>query len=134
MAAGFELPSSITLADQPDDTKDTADSADHPHTETAWRLRHIKRSILKDATSTIDFGEDQPDPSNGTVLSRAFDSAATLATTLFTDLPFSGEVNVLTTGSVAPGDLFSGALLPRGVAYLSIGAPTAAGAGRCAPR
>jgi len=62
------------------------------------------------------------------VLSRAFDSAATLATTLFTDLPFSGEVNVLTTGSVAPGDLFSGALLPRGVAYLSIGAPTSAGA------
>ena len=127
MAAGFELPSSTTLADQPDGEKSADGSADHPHTETAWRLRHIKRSILKDATSAIDFADDQPDASNGTVLSRAFDSAATLAATLFSDLPFSGEVNVLTTGIVAPGDLFSGSLFPHGVAYLSIGAPTPAG-------
>ena len=48
MAAGFELPGS-TLTDQPDSTAD--DSSDHPHTETAWRLRHIKRSILKDSSS-----------------------------------------------------------------------------------
>jgi hypothetical protein len=132
MAAGFELPASITLADQPDDEKSTSDgSADHPHTETAWRLRHVKRSILKDASATVDLGDDQPDPSNttnGTVLSRAVDSAATLAATLFNDLPFSGEVNVLTTGSVAPGNFLSGALFPRGVAYLSIGAPTSVGA------
>ena len=53
------------------------------------------------------------------------DSAASLATTFFTDLPFSGEVNLLTTGAFGPGELFSARLLPRGVAYMAIGAPTA---------
>ena len=55
------------------------------------------------------------------------DSAASLATTFFTDLPFSGEVNLLTTGAFGPGEMFSGDLLPRGVAYMAIGAPTPAG-------
>ena len=55
------------------------------------------------------------------------DSAASLATTFFTDLPFSGEVNLLTTGAFGPGELFSGEMLPRGVAYMAIGAPTPAG-------
>jgi len=36
-------------------------------------------------------------------------------------------VNLLTTGAFAPGDLFSGNTMPRGVAYMSIGAPTPAG-------
>jgi hypothetical protein len=45
----------------------------------------------------------------------------------FADLPFSGEVNLLTTSAFASGRLFSGDTLPRGVAYLSIGAPTGAG-------
>jgi hypothetical protein len=56
------------------------------------------------------------------------DSAASLATTFFTDLPFTGEVNLLTTGAIGPDEeLFSGDVLPRGVAYMSIGAPTPAG-------
>ena len=33
----------------------------------------------------------------------------------------------MTTGAFAPGDLFSGDVLPRGVAYLAIGAPTGLG-------
>jgi len=33
----------------------------------------------------------------------------------------------LTTGAFAPGHLFSGDTLPRGVAYMAIGAPTGAG-------
>jgi hypothetical protein len=45
----------------------------------------------------------------------------------FADLPFTGEVNLLTTGAFAPGHLFSGDILPRGVAYFAIGAPTGAG-------
>ena len=50
-----------------------------------------------------------------------------MAASLFADLPFSGEVNLLTTGVFAPGGLFDGYGLPRGVAYLAIGAPTPAG-------
>jgi hypothetical protein len=129
MAAGFELPGS-TLTDQPDST--TADaSSDHPHTETAWRLRHIKRSILKDSSSVLPFtdsgdGDDIEVPP-GSALWRAIDSTANAASSLFGDMPLSGEVNLLTTGAFAPGDLFSGETVPRGVAYLSIGMPTAGG-------
>ena len=50
-----------------------------------------------------------------------------LATSLFGDMPLSGEVNLLTSGAFAPGDLFAGDTVPRGVAYLSLGLPTAGG-------
>ena len=40
-----------------------------------------------------------------------------VATALFADLPFSGEVNLLTTSAFGPGELFSGNAMPRGVAY-----------------
>ena len=46
-----------------------------------------------------------------------------MATSLFTDFPFSGEVNILTTGALAPGAVFSPTALPRGVAYLALSAP-----------
>jgi hypothetical protein len=129
MAAGFGLPGA-TLADQPDSetTADSANRDDHPHTETAWRLRHIKRSVLKDSAPIVTVVEQHDaEISSGTLFGRAMGSAASFATTFFTDLPFSGEVNVLTTSAFLPGDLFSGDLLPRNVAYLAIGAPTPAG-------
>ena len=64
-----------------------------------------------------------PAPRSGARLTRR----RLLATSLFGDMPLSGEVNLLTTGAFAPGDLFSGETVPRGVAYLSIGLPTAGG-------
>jgi len=129
IAAGFGLPGA-TLADQPDsDTPtDTVARDDHPHTETAWRLRHIKRSILKQSSPIVTVVEHDAEISPASLFGRAMGSAASLATTFFTDLPFSGEVNLLTTSAFfGPGELFSGDLLPRGVAYVSIGAPTPAG-------
>jgi hypothetical protein len=130
MAAGFGLPQG-TLADQPDASETSSDTTvardDHPHNETAWRLRHIKRSILKDSAPIVTVVERDGDIATGSLFERAMDSAASLATTFFTDLPFSGEVNVLTTGAFGPGEMFSGDVLPRGVAYMAIGAPTPAG-------
>jgi hypothetical protein len=131
MAAGFELPGS-TLTDQPD-APPADPAADHPHTETAWRLRHIRRSILKDASpiTTLANGDDGDgddiDLRPGSALWRAIDSTANMAASLFGDMPLSGEVNLLTSGAFAPGDLFSGDTVPRGVAYLSLGLPTARG-------
>lgn len=123
LAAGLELPAGA--ATEPE----AADGADHPHTETAWRLRHIKRGILKDAAPVValtDTDEDALVPSESMFV-RAIDSAASLATSIFTDFPFSGEVNFLTTGAVAPGALFSSTALPRGVAYLALAAPGSGG-------
>ncbi len=108
MAAGFGLPVG-TLSDQPDTdtTADTAARDDHPHSETAWRLRHIRRSILKDSAPIVTVVERDPEIGSGSLLGRAMESAASFATTLFTDLPFTGEVNLLTTGAFAPGDWLS---------------------------
>ena len=106
---------------------ETTDDPDHPHTETAWRLRHIKRSVLKqngDVVSIADASTDEPlQTTQASLFGRAFDNAASF----FTDTPFSGEVNLLTTSAVADGSLFGGDFMPRGVAYLSIGAPLAGG-------
>ncbi len=129
MAAGFGLPAG-TLADQADASETSSDTVardDHPHNETAWRFRHFKRSILKDSAPIVTVVERDGDIAAGSLFGRAMDSAASLATTFFTDLPFSGEVNLLTTGAFGPGELFSGDVLPRGVAYMAIGAPTSAG-------
>ena len=47
VAAGFSLPAAEPASDaQPSDD-------DHSHTDTAWRLRHLTRSILKDSASTV---------------------------------------------------------------------------------
>jgi hypothetical protein len=123
VAAGVRLPSG-TLSDQPDSPESAAGSGDHSHTETAWRLRHIKRSILKDSSPVVTLVETDEEIPAGSTFGRA---ATGLASTVFTDLPFSGEVNLLTSSALGPGQLFSGAMVPRPVAYVSIGAPTPAG-------
>ena len=125
VAAGVPLPG-VTLSDQPESKTADASGEEHPHTETAWRLRHIKRSILKDSSSVVALADNNPDISSGSLFNRAID-AASMAATFFTDLPFSGEVNLLTTGALGPSGLFSGDAMPRGVAYLAIGSPMPGG-------
>src|SRR6185295_7847343 len=51
----------------------------------------------------------------------------TMAASFFTATPFSGEVNFLTTSALGAGPMLFSDLVPRGVAYLSIGAPAASG-------
>jgi hypothetical protein len=122
IAAGFGLPGV-----EPATTAD-AGEGDHPHSDAAWRLRHLTRSILKDSASTpVLTDDDDADVHAESIFGRTKPSSASVATSLFADLPFSGEVNLLTTGVFAPGGLFDGYGLPRGVAYLAIGAPTPAG-------
>ena len=128
LAAGMTLPSgdNRTGAEGP-----ASDDAGDNHGEIAWRLRHFKRSILKqDGTvvSIADAAEDQPIPSSaGSLFGRAFDNAASVAASFFTATPFSGEVNFLTTSALGPGPLLFSDFVPRGVAYMSIGAPVASG-------
>ena len=121
IAAGFDLPRGT------DSTGETAAAGDHPHDEAAFRLRHLKRSILKDAAPIVVLTEDEPFVPAPSLFGRAMGSAANLASSFFTDFPFSGEVNFLTTGAVAPGAMLSATALPRGVAYLALTAPGAGG-------
>jgi hypothetical protein len=112
--------------DAPGGDSTSGDSGDN-HSEVAWRLRHIKRSVLKDdgeVVSVLDANADEPLPApTGSLFGRAVDNA----TSFFTATPFSGEVNLLTTSAVRDGSLLPLDFIPRGVAYLSIGAPAASG-------
>jgi hypothetical protein len=100
--------------------------------EISWRLRHLKRSVLKDENGLIDLAvaEDGAGIDDSFLLiGRAMGNSARMATALFSEIPFSGEVNLLTSASFnRPQDLFSSAnRMPRGIAFLSLEAPSAGG-------
>jgi hypothetical protein len=99
------------------------------HSEIAWRLRHARRGILKDATvpTTLvadDTPHDAPGFSAAGALARAVESPARLATSFFEGTPFSGQVNLLTTGAFdAPQQLLTAENFSHSIAYLALGAP-----------
>ncbi len=101
----------------------------HEHGELAWRLRHLKRSVLKDAAGGIPgFGPASPSPIASlwrepmAGLGRAVDGPVRVASALFADLGLDGQVNFLTTASFdRPQDLLNvETRMPRGVALVSL--------------
>lgn len=113
------------------DPVEPEDADAHDHGEVAWRLRHLKRSVLKDVNAGFIDLDDGGSLLAGSLagLGRAVGSPARFATALWADLPLNGQINLLTTTSFdRPQDLFTAdGLVPRGVAYLSLAAPTASG-------
>lgn len=99
----------------------------HDHDEVAWRMRHGKRSVLKDAEWAVA-GLDDPSlfERSREGVARAVSQSARLASALFSDLSLNGEINLLTTTSFnRPQDLFARNLgVPRGVAYVSLATPS----------
>jgi hypothetical protein len=99
--------------------------------ELAWRLRHLKRGVLRNAEMSPPMS---PPPSGGgsdnwfitdsfEFIGRAFGTSAKATKALFTDLSLGGQVNFLTTGAFDnPLQLLQ---LERtsGVAFFSLGAP-----------
>src|SRR5262245_65609474 len=72
IAAGIELPKADDLqAKNPED-------ADHPHTDAAWRLRHLPRSILKESTDSVIVAEHGPDDGSNSIFGRAMGSAGSV--------------------------------------------------------
>ncbi len=113
MTAGLSAPGSSQVGPpEPDSTAGT-----HPHDERAWRLRHLRRNVLKEESGAI-------------VTDAAPDEAAPVeaVASFFSGFPFSGELNLLTTGVFdSAAELFTGERAPSGVAYLAIGAPAGVG-------
>src|SRR5207247_559058 len=94
-----------------------------------------RRSILNDATvPEAVLADDTPDGSfnifqPGGFFTRAVGSPAHLATNFFSATPFTGQVNLLTTGSFdTPQQLFTFDSFSHGVAYVSLGAPAGSSA------
>jgi hypothetical protein len=105
-----------------------AEPAEHDHDERAWRLRHAKRSILRDAEEAVAVTELKDESlfeDSFKNVGRAVGHSARLASSLFADLPLTGQINLLTTSAFErPQDLFAlDASVPRAVAYMSLVAP-----------
>ncbi|HEX7138985.1 MAG TPA: TonB-dependent receptor [Vicinamibacterales bacterium] len=129
VAAGMGIvPEPITAPpDAPAAVEGDSTNGDN-HSEVAWRLRHARRGILRDANvpEEIVVGDTPPDTNvwgAGSLLG-AMGSPARLASSLFAATTFSGQVNLLTSGSFdTPQNLFSGDAFSRSIAYLALGAP-----------
>jgi TonB-dependent receptor-like protein/carboxypeptidase family protein len=109
-----------------------SDDADtENHTELAWRLRHARRSVLKDVDGGLlpagndgSFMEDSL-----SALAKAVGNPVRFASDFISDLPLNGQINLLTSTSFdRPLNLFSlenG--LPSSVAFVTLTAPTTTG-------
>ncbi|MCU1385838.1 MAG: Outer rane receptor for ferrienterochelin and colicin [Acidobacteria bacterium] len=128
VAAPADAPAPAPTAD-PNGAAATAATGNDDHGELAWRLRHARRTILKDATVPEEMVAAADAPSDGgfnghNVFGRVTNSSARLASNFFAGTPFSGQVNLLTTGSFdTPQQLFSQDNFAHNTAYLALGAP-----------
>jgi hypothetical protein len=110
------------LPNPEDEAPPSASTKDDDHGELAWRLRHARRGVLKDATLPVDMLIDDEPDRGASVFGRASDPAR-FAANLFAGMPFVGQVDLLTTGSFdSPRQLFT-ADFSRSTTYLSLGAP-----------
>ncbi len=111
------------------ETQET-DADAHDHGEVAWRLRHLKRSVLRDA-DIESFTDDQGDALGGDSLAGLSSASARsprFPLGLFSALPLSGQINLLTRTSFdRPGELFALDGMPHGVTYLALSVPTGTG-------
>ena len=88
----------------------------------AWWLRQVPRTILRDESGKK--GNDRADikylPS---FLDWVVAESAQAATSFFADTHFSGQINVLTSSAISSSQGWLPDGLPRGIAYLAVGAP-----------
>jgi hypothetical protein len=120
----------VAVAAAPDPESAAASAEAGPEggiSEVAWRIRHPeRRSVLKSSSlpGALFDGEGSRPTFGFKGLGSAAEASARLAASFFANAPWSGEVNFLTSGSFdSPEQLFSFDAAPRGVAYLSLGAP-----------
>jgi hypothetical protein len=127
LAAGVSVPIDSNAAAG----SDGGSTGDDDHSEMAWRLRHLRRGILRDtdnifAGATIDddadvFGRTAIENSP---LGSSSSAASRFASSLFANTAFTGQVDLFTTGSFdSPQQMFSADNFSRSVAYLALGAP-----------
>ncbi len=123
LAAGMGTGAFIPQPDTAPDPAAVEHEADHDHSEFAWRLRHLPRSVLQESIERVVVEPDDATDAEGTFFGRAMTAPGRAAAALFADLPFTGQVNLMTSSSFEKtGQLLSDASVPRGVAYVSIGA------------
>jgi len=105
---------------------ETAESGGDDHSEMAWRIRHARRGVLRDAIVPEGIfaeggGTSDDNPFGAMRLGGARLARATAG--FLAGVPLSGQVNLLTTSSFdTPQQLFSTGSFARSIAYMSVGA------------
>ena len=118
--AAFGMNASQPAAPSGDAAENTEDQW-----ETAWRLRHLPRSVLKDAATQAVWAADEPERPQW--FSRQ-SAAALMPVAFFSDLPLSGQLNLMTVESFhQTGEIFA-ENAPRSVAFVSVNTQAAGGA------
>jgi hypothetical protein len=125
IAAGFG--GGATIAPAPSATK--ADKDDHDHSPRLWRLRHMKRSVLRETEGhlALDALQDDIDWIDERFGSPTVEASARSTTSYFGgDASLSGQIQFLTATAFDEGGTGEGtswAAAPAGVAYATVGAP-----------
>lgn len=103
----------------------TAKSGDRDESELAWRLRHLKRGVLRDTNTLLTMPQDDDwfITDSFEFLGRAVGTSARKATALFSDLSLGGQVNLLTTGAIDRPVQLLQLDHTNSVAFFSVGAP-----------
>ena len=102
-----------------------AKSGDRDESELAWRLRHLKRGVLRDTNTLLTMPQDDDwfITDSFEFLGRAVGTSARKATALFSDLSLGGQVNLLTTGAIDRPVQLLQLDHTNSVAFFSVGAP-----------
>ena len=98
---------------------------DHPLDETVWRLRHLPPTALRDIADaqSVEAGLSDRFRPHLSAFDWVVSGSTRAATSFFTNTNFTGQVNFLTTGSRGANAPMIPAVMPRGIAYASVGAP-----------
>ncbi len=98
----------------------------------AWRLRHLKRSVLREESPSADEVTGAERIVDAWLAGRELDrltpagaaSYASVQTGWLPGLPVRGQVQLLTASNFdTPQELFSAATIPAGIAYVALGSP-----------
>ena len=111
-----------------------ARSGERDESELAWRLRHLKRGVLREETLALPAGalakaggmpqdDDWFITDSFEFLGRAVGTSARAAKSLFTDMSLGGQVNLLTTGAFDNPLQLLQLNRTSSVAFFSVGAP-----------
>ena len=113
VASSTSLERTITLTRHADQVM-TGPIDSHAHTDLAWRLRHLTRSVLRDEGMTP----------GAVPIDRAKPKRPDVGSWFGSDL--TGQVNFVTTASTRFLATQQASALPRGVAFIVLGAPVGA--------
>jgi hypothetical protein len=143
IAAGMALSqvtaSPLGLEPAPAEASAPVETEPHDHSSAAWRMRHLKRSVLRDRTMGYggvgDVDGEAVDTGNGggnglwTDLTR-FDlrdwtlELGRSTAALLTRNAFTGRVQFLTSSAFdQPFEAFADTDMPAGIAYINLGGP-----------